>query len=214
MNSFRRLGRLITHLTFLAGVSSAIVTAQYGCTSSNWASCNDPVPATYLSGSWIEDDSASEWTLTANNGTPGSAGTVSGSVMVFPIAGNCPVINYTASGSYTPTTITDNVTGSTSFTFTASSPSPATPCGGYTPVSSLTISGAIANKGNDTTSRAVKSMKRRQARAQMVAITLRTEPHPIHHSIQFPERLGMWAIRPGSQGIPMDMTRLGTGQLR
>jgi len=46
------------------------------------------------------------------------------------------------------------VTGTTSFSWTASKPSPSSSCDGYTPVSSLTITGTIANKGNDTTASA------------------------------------------------------------
>ena len=57
-------------------------TASTGCPSG--LPCLDDVPATYLCGSWIEDNSSSEWTLTANNGLPGGTGNVSGSVLVFP----------------------------------------------------------------------------------------------------------------------------------
>ena len=112
----------------------------------------DPVPATFLSGSWIQDDASSEWTLTANNGAVSTMGTVTGNVIVFPVTDpiyNCPTVTYQASGWYTPSSQIDNVTGSTSFTWTATSPSPSNTCGGYTPVSSMTFTGTIANKGND-----------------------------------------------------------------
>ncbi len=126
-----------------------------GCPFGPYTSCIDPVPATYIGGSWIEDDGSSEWTLTANNGSPGSAGNVSGSVLVFsnPSPG-CPVVQYqvSPSSSYAPSTINTAQEGTTNFTWVASNPNPSTSCGGYTPVSSQTFDGSIANKGNDTAS--------------------------------------------------------------
>ncbi len=126
-----------------------------GCSFGPYTSCIDPVPATYIGGSWIETDSSSEWTLTANNGSPGSTGNVSGSVLVFSNPDpSCPVVNYqvASSSSYTPSTINLSQEGTTQFTWVASNPSPNKSCGGYTPVSSQTFQGSIANKGNDTAS--------------------------------------------------------------
>lgn len=132
---------------------SVAAMAQAGCGSGPYTSCTDQIPATFLSGSWIELNGDSEWTLTANNGSPGTSGTVTGTVLVFPPAssnpGNCPVINYTASGSYTPSSISSSE-GSTSITWVATNPNPNTTCDGYTPVSKMTFTGTIANKGNDS----------------------------------------------------------------
>ena len=92
------LSRLLA-IVILTAWSSPFAAAQSaansGCGNPPYTSCTDPVPATFISGSWIETDSASEWTLTANNASPGVAGTVTGTVLVVPIAPLCPVINYT-----------------------------------------------------------------------------------------------------------------------
>jgi hypothetical protein len=139
-------------IAFLTGMYAATAMAQSGCGTSNWSTCNDPVPVTFLSGSWIEDDSSSEWTLTANNGNQGQQGSVTGFVYVFapPDAWSCPVFNYTAGGYYSPGYIIDNFGGTTSFTWTASNPTPNITCSGYTPVSGMTFQGTINNRGNDT----------------------------------------------------------------
>ncbi|HEX4809730.1 MAG TPA: hypothetical protein VH325_12410 [Bryobacteraceae bacterium] len=111
--------------------------SNISCPSGPYTSCTDPYPATYLSGSWIETDGASEWTLTANNGKPGGSGTVIGTVLVFPPAsinpGNCPVISYNASGSFNPSNVTPGTEGSTAFRWVATVPTPYVTCGGYTP---------------------------------------------------------------------------------
>lgn len=131
--------------------------AYAGCGTGPYTSCTNQIPATYLSGSWIEDDSASEWTLTGNNGAPDVSGSVTGSVLVFPIAPGCPVINYTVasgSSSFAPAG-TSSSEGTTSFTWVATNPNPSGSCGGYTPVTQQTFSSpppylGIINKGNDT----------------------------------------------------------------
>lgn len=85
----------------------------------------------------------------------GGTGTASGVVYVFmpssidPI-GNCPVYQYTATGSYNPSQLVDGQEGSTAFTWTASNPSPNTPCNGYVPVSSMTFTGTMINKSTDS----------------------------------------------------------------
>ena len=132
--------------------------ANAGCGAPPYTACTNAIPATYLSGSWIEDDSASEWTLTGNNGKPGAGGSVTGSVLVFPIAPGCPVINYNVAApgsSFTPSGATAGTEGTTSFTWVAINPNPSGSCGGFTPVTQQTFSSpppylGIINKGNDT----------------------------------------------------------------
>jgi len=126
-----------------------------GCLSGPAYDCIDSVPATYLSGSWIEysgSDVPSEWTITeANNGQPGIQGSVSGYVEVYPIADSCPTVTYqiTALSDYSPSLITPGVEGTTVGTWVATNPSPATSCGGYTPVSQVTFNLSVMNRGND-----------------------------------------------------------------
>ncbi len=152
------LSRLLA-IVILTAWSSPFAAAQSaansGCGNPPYTSCTDPVPATFISGSWIETDSASEWTLTANNASPGVAGTVTGTVLVFPIAPLCPVINYTIAAPgpsfYTPSSIVTGTEGTTTFTWVAINPNPSGSCGGSTPVTSQTFRGTIANKGNDIT---------------------------------------------------------------
>ena len=84
-------------------LSSVPISAQFqgnpynsGCSKPPYTSCTDAVPSTYLSGSWIQDNSASEWTITADNGSPGIAGQVTGTVLAFPPpqAWGCPAVQY------------------------------------------------------------------------------------------------------------------------
>jgi hypothetical protein len=127
-----------------------------GCGAGPYTSCVDPIPATYVSGSWIETDSSSEWTLTGNYAPPGGQGAITGTVLVFPPADayTCPVFRYTANGYFDPTVETSGVESSTGFIWIASNPSPNITCSGYTPVSSMEFHNvpppaAIVNKGND-----------------------------------------------------------------
>jgi hypothetical protein len=127
-----------------------------------YTSCVDAVPATYLSGSWIEDDAASEWQITANSGEFITFSPVTGwtqgftppsSIAVFPIVPGCPTVFYTVDtvySNYTPSGVNDGVEGSTTFQWRAINPTPNTACGGYTPVAWQQFNGAITNKGNDT----------------------------------------------------------------
>lgn len=76
---------LLLAIAVLAGLGATSINAQFlgnpnyaGCGFPPYTSCTNPIPATYLSGSWIEDDSASEWTLTGNTAKPGTSGSVSG----------------------------------------------------------------------------------------------------------------------------------------
>ena len=128
-----------------------------GCPSP-YTSCTDQIAPTYLSGSWIEDDSSSEWTITADYAAPGASGSVTGTVMVFPPpdAYDCPVFNYTANGYFIPQQQGGNSSGSADFRWDATNPNPYITCSGYTPVTHMVFeghqnsSGGIANKGNDT----------------------------------------------------------------
>lgn len=133
-----------------------------GCRTGPYTACTNPVPATYLSGSWIEQDGASEWQITANAGAPMTLSQVSGwtagftppsSIIVFPIVMGCPVVYYTVDTSasfYNPSSITSSVEGKTTFQWKAINPTPNTACGGYTPVTWQQFNGTIVNKGNDT----------------------------------------------------------------
>ena len=60
------------------------------------------------------------------------------------------MVNYTASGSFSPSAITPGTGGYTTFNWVATNPNPSTTCQGYTPVPSMTFTGTIFNKGNDT----------------------------------------------------------------
>ena len=124
-----------------------------GCTTGPASSCIDPVPATFLSGSWIQDDSASEWTLVANNGAPMTFGQVSGTVIVFPPDPNCPTVSYSVdpvSSNYSPSAISYPTEGSTTFQWKAVNPNPSGTCDTFTPVAWMVFQGTIPNKGNDT----------------------------------------------------------------
>jgi hypothetical protein len=131
-----------------------------GCAAGPYTSCTNPIPATFLSGSWVDTGSATEWEPSANNATPGTTGNVTAWATFPPMSafnpagGACPVVTFqiASSSSYTPSSLPSSSEGSTAMTWTADSPSPNTTCGGWTPVSSLTISGTVANKGNDTMS--------------------------------------------------------------
>lgn len=153
---------LFTVVAIICWVCPPNATAQVGCTSGDPSVCIDPVPATNLSNTWIEQppvgstEVPSEWWIqAANNATIGGTGTASGVVYVFmpksidPI-GNCPVYQYTATGSYNPSQLVDGQEGSTAFTWTASNPSPNTPCNGYVPVPSMTFTGTMVNKSTDS----------------------------------------------------------------
>ncbi len=61
-------------------------------------------------------------------------------------------MNYRATGSFSPSAIANGTGGYTNFNWTASGPNPSGTCQGYTPVSSVTFSGTVFNKGNDTAS--------------------------------------------------------------
>lgn len=91
----------------------------------------------------------SEWNVTVSSVAPGGVGNVSGTVRVPSPAQGCPDVAYTATGTISPSSQTDNVTGSTPFSWTAISPNPSSACGGYTPVSTMTYAGTITNKSND-----------------------------------------------------------------
>ena len=71
-----RIRHRLSAIVFLAGISVAAGMAQlppraiYSGCGPPYASCTDPVSATFLTGSWIEDDSSSEWTLTADYAPP------------------------------------------------------------------------------------------------------------------------------------------------
>jgi hypothetical protein len=107
--------------------------------------CNNPVPVTDISNQasvnvW-KDSYGYSWTLTS------SGGDVSGSVSV-PNPG-CSTITYTVSGSISPSSQTDGTEGYTSFTWNASSPSPSSSCGDFSPPIPFTYTGTIQNDGND-----------------------------------------------------------------
>jgi len=159
------ISRALFSVSTLTLACSGLATAQTGpagCGRGPYTNCYDPVPATYLSGSWIETNASSEWQLTADDGAFMTFGQVSGwtqgftppsSIIVFPIAPDCPVIYYTVntvSSHFTPSGVTDGVEGTTQFQWQAINPTPSTACGGYTPVTAETFNGKIANKGNDT----------------------------------------------------------------
>lgn len=124
----------------IASISlTELANAQVGCSSPG--ACTNPVPATNVSGTWTA--SGESWSVTS------SSTSISGSVVVNSPIGGCPSSTYSVSGSITPSTQTDFTPGSTSMSWTASGPNPATTCGGYTPVSNMTYTGTIQNKGND-----------------------------------------------------------------
>ncbi len=143
-------------LALVASAFLAQVAAQsgaFGCMYGPYTSCIDPAPATYLSGSWIEDDAESEWTLTANDGAPLTLGDVTGTVLVFAQVQGCPKVNYTVkagSSHYSPSAISYPQEGTTSFDWTAYNPVPSGVCGNKIPTSQMEFKGAIPNKGNDT----------------------------------------------------------------
>ena len=137
----------------LSAAALAQSSGPAGCTTGPASSCIDPVPATFLSGSWIQDDSASEWTLVANNGAPMTFGQVSGTVIVFPPDPNCPTVNYSVdpvSSNYSPSAISYPTEGSTTFQWKAVNPNPSGTCDTFTPVAWMVFQGTIPNKGNDT----------------------------------------------------------------
>lgn len=145
-------------ITFALGSATAQPPFAFaGCSFGPATSCVDPISATYISGSWIQDDSSSEWTLTADYAPPGGSGTVTGSVLVFPPpdAWTCPVFTYTANGYLSPTSPTGGAEGSSDFRWDATNPNPNISCSGYTPVQLMVFEGhrnsggGIANKGND-----------------------------------------------------------------
>ena len=142
----------------LTAVITAPVYSQIGCEYPPFTSCNNPTPATNVNGdtnngSWVHYSSTwgviSQWYLSTGAVAPGGVGTISGSVRVPSPAAGCPDVYYTASGTISPSQQTDGTRGSTSFSWTASNPSPSGSCGGYTPVSSMNHSGSILNKSID-----------------------------------------------------------------
>ena len=89
--------------------------------------------------------SGESWNVFASGGS--AFGTVSVQNPAAPFS--CPTIVYSVSGSLTPSFQTDNVPGSISFSWTASSPDPSETCAGYTPASSMTHNGTVTNMSND-----------------------------------------------------------------
>lgn len=82
----------------------------------------DPALATYVSGSWIEDDAESEWSLTENGGAPLTFGTAVGTLPVFPPVRGRPKVSYTAadiSSNCSPSTTACPPEGATSIGWTA-----------------------------------------------------------------------------------------------
>jgi hypothetical protein len=94
----------------------------------------------------------SSWDLVANNAVPGGSGTVTGSVLLYPPGWPaCPEINWSVSGTYSPSAITSGASAaSTSFTWVASNPSPSAECDGYVPVATVTYTGQAVNATNGT----------------------------------------------------------------
>lgn len=130
-----------------------------GCAGPPYTSCADAIPATYVSGSWIEDDGSSEWTITGAYAPFSGTGSISGSVLVFPPpnAYTCPVFTYRAWGYFYPASgAYGSASALTGFIWVADNPSPNITCSGYTPVSKMTFQNnpsattGILNKGNDT----------------------------------------------------------------
>ncbi len=144
--------RRLTVLMLLL-ISAHSTTAQIGCPTGPFSSCNDPTPSTNVNGPWTDYTSTwgliSQWSVTVSAVDPGGTGTVTGSVRVPSPATGCPDSYYSVSGNISPSSQIDSVDGNTPFSWTASSPNPSTVCGGYTPVSTMTYSGNIANKSND-----------------------------------------------------------------
>ena len=135
-------------------MTARTVSAQIGCPTPPFTSCNNPTPVTNVNGKWEDYTSSwgliSRWTVSVTNVPPGGTGTVTGTVQVpNPVGGGCPDANYTANGTISPSNQVDGSDGTTAFSWTASSPSPSTTCGGYTPVTTMTYSGTIGNKSND-----------------------------------------------------------------
>jgi hypothetical protein len=160
---FAALGRYsatISVVLFLSCAGSITLEAQYtGCSAGPYSSCVDQIPATFLSGSWVDTGGQTEWTPTANNASFGVAGNVTSwstypPMLAFnPSDPGCPVVTFqiASSSSYTPSSLSSSE-GSTPLTWIANNPHPTTECGGWVPVSSLTITATAANKGNDTIS--------------------------------------------------------------
>ncbi len=140
-----------------SAISPAVAQVYSGCSAGPYTSCVDQVPATYLSGSWIDSNDLAEWTLIGDNASFGVAGTVGpwvpyNPVLAFPPPPLCPPVVFQITGSsYKPSSLSSSE-GSTTFSWTASNPDPSGTCDGWTPVPSLTVSGTISNKGNDTAS--------------------------------------------------------------
>jgi len=152
--SFRPfLSKSLTVITLMF-IEAQTISAQNGCASPPFTSCNNPTPSTNINGKWEDYTSTwgliSRWTVTVANVTPGGTGTVTGTVQApNPNGLGCPDVYYTANGTISPSGQTDGVDGSTTFSWTATSPNPSTTCGGYTPVTTMTYSGTIGNKSND-----------------------------------------------------------------
>jgi hypothetical protein len=116
-----------------------VASAQAGCSGTP---CNNPVPCYACGGSW-NDGTGVTWNVSMN-----SFSSISGSATLTGPPG-CQNVTYSVSGSVSPSRFGDGIQGYTSFTWTASSPSPSGSCNGYTPVPSITNQGFIQNSGCD-----------------------------------------------------------------
>ncbi len=153
-----RAVRLLATAALFLAVNSRVLTAQVGCESPPFTSCNDPTPAVNIDGNanngyWTHYDATfaviSQWTVTSGFAAPGAGATISGDVRVPSPALGCPDVHYTATGTISPSDQVDGARGSTAFSWTATNPSPSGTCGGFTPVASMNYSGTITNKSND-----------------------------------------------------------------
>src|SRR5258708_5367972 len=141
-----RFNLFFSLIVIIAGLGS-VFAQDPGCSS---PPCSpNPVACAHCAGTWT-DNGGAVWTVTSNT-TPPSAFTypVSGSVVVPAGAFGCPSITYSVSGSITQTFGSSTTRGTTAIQWVASSPSPSSSCGGYTPVSSQTYNGNILNDGCD-----------------------------------------------------------------
>jgi hypothetical protein len=133
-------GTSTNSLTFSTIFLQASAGAQPGCADPGY--CTNPVPVTNITGVWI--DAGSSWALSS------SGNSVSGTVTVaHPYPAICPPVVYTVTGSISPSSQVDYSQGRTGFNWTASSPSPSTECGTWTPIPWMIYYGNMQNNGND-----------------------------------------------------------------
>jgi hypothetical protein len=169
-----------------------------GCTFGPYTSCTDPVPATFLSGSW-SDGGTGTLQITANDGSPAiDSSTASGTLTVKPGLPGCPV-SYTwtlaeLSSNFNPSGIVPGQEGSTRATWVFNNPNPSqscTPSDGstpWTPDPTVTFKVVIANKANSVGS----------GTRLLTTISQTTDTSPI--------TLTRAALTPSGESISLDTT--------